>query len=296
MVNGILNVFKPSGPTSFAVVARVRKLTGISKVGHGGTLDPMACGVLPVFLGQATRLAEYLMESHKTYRASVMLGTATDSYDAEGAVTEHGDTSNITGASVKSALDAFRGEIRQTPPEYSAIKHKGQPLYKLARAGCHVDIPSRLVTIYRLEMLKFAPPLVELEIECSKGTYIRSLAHDLGQILGCGAHLSGLVRTSYGPFDIKQSVSLEQLEIAVADASWNCLVQPMDIVLSMRVPVMLSDAQVEVVRCGGALDLQVAAGVTYLRAYDGENRFIAVLAYDADAMVWHPKKVFNKYV
>ena len=293
MVNGILNVYKPPGPTSFAVVARVRKLTGVSKVGHGGTLDPMACGVLPVFLGQATRLSEYLMDYHKTYRASVMLGTATDSYDAEGAVTARSDASNITGESVKSALDAFRGEISQTPPEYSAIKHKGQPLYKLAREGCHVDIPSRLVTIYRLEMLEFASPLVELEIECSKGTYIRSLAHELGQVLGCGAHLSGLVRTSYGPFDIKQSVSLEQLETAVTDASWSCLVRPMDIVLSQWAAVMLSDAQVEVVRCGGALDLQVAAGmVNHLRAYDGENRFVAVLAYDADAMVWHPKKVF----
>jgi len=275
------------------VVARVRKLTGEPKVGHGGTLDPLASGVLPVFLGKATRLQDYLMQYPKTYRASVALGVSTDSYDAEGAVTAHGDVSAITQEVIQDALRAFRGVIKQTPPEYSALKHNGQPLYKLAREGRSVEVQSRLTTIYRLEMLEFTPSALELEVECSKGTYIRSLAHELGQALGCGAHVSGLVRISYGPFDINQALSLESLEKAALSGDLSCLVQPMDSVLARWPKVVLLDAQVEMVCYGEALELQMPADFEHLRAYDTKGCFIAMLEYDSEAGVWHPKKVFR---
>ncbi|MCL2281259.1 MAG: tRNA pseudouridine(55) synthase TruB [Dehalococcoidia bacterium] len=293
-MDGILNINKSSGPTSFAVVARVRKLTGESKAGHGGTLDPLASGVLPVFLGRATRLAEYLMEYRKTYCARVMLGITTDSYDAEGTVTVVKGASAITRDIIENALDAFRGEISQTPPEYSAIKQNGQPLYKLAREGRQVVVQSRLVTIYRLDLLNFTRPVLELEIECSKGTYIRSLAHALGQALGCGAHMSGLVRTAYGPFDINQAISLDQLEATVADGSWHSVVQPMDSVLSLWPQVVLSDEQVEMACCGGIFTLPpIPANLLCLRAYDSNGIFVAILEYDSVAGAWHPKKVFR---
>ena len=185
-MDGILNIRKPSGPTSFSVVARIRKLVDESKAGHGGTLDPLASGVLPVFLGQATRLTEYLMEYPKTYRAEIELGVDTDSYDAEGTVTKTSDASGINLQDVTDALQRFRGEIRQTPPMFSALKYEGQPLYKLARQGQSVEISSRPASIYRLDIVSFKLPFVTLDVECSKGTYIRSLAHDLGVALGCG--------------------------------------------------------------------------------------------------------------
>ncbi|MCL2615720.1 MAG: tRNA pseudouridine(55) synthase TruB [Dehalococcoidia bacterium] len=292
-MNGILNINKTSGPTSFAVVACVRRLTGVSKVGHGGTLDPLASGVLPIFLGQATRLSEYLMQYHKTYRARIMLGVTTDSYDVEGAVTGRGDFSAVTREVVERAIEHFRGEISQTPPEYSALKYKGQPLYKLAREGRKVELQSRLVSIYRLELLSFAPPVLDLEIECSKGTYIRSLAHELGQALGCGGHIVGLIRTSYGPFDIKQAISLDELEASVAEKNWERLVQPMDSVLSLWPQLGLSDAQTQAVRCGEALVLQMPPETSCLRAYDADGHFVAILEYDPAAAMWHPKKVFQ---
>lgn len=293
-MDGILNIHKPSGPTSFAIVARVKKLLREPKAGHGGTLDPLASGVLPVFLGQATRVAEYLMEYPKTYRAEVELGVSTDSYDAEGAVISRSGVSDITQAAVKQALERFKGDIQQTPPIYSALKHKGQPLYKLARQGQSVQIDSRPASIYRLEINSFHLPYVTLDVECSKGTYIRSLAHDLGAALGCGAHLKGLIRTSYGPFDIKDAVMLEQLEASARDGRWHSLVQPIDTVLSLWDRAMLSDEQVEYVRHGAGLALEAGEGTTRLLAYDGGSRLVALLSFDMESQLWRPQKVFHQ--
>jgi len=293
-MDGILNINKPPGPTSFSVVARVKRVTGEAKAGHGGTLDPLASGVLPFFLGQATRVAEYLMEYPKTYRAEVELGVSTDSYDAEGSVTSRSKVSDITQAAVKQALEPFKGDIQQTPPIYSALKHGGQPLYKLARQGRSVEINSRPASIYRLEIISFQLPFVTLDVECSKGTYIRSLAHDLGAALGCGAHLKGLVRTAYGPFDIKDAVTLERLEASVKDGLWHSLVQPMDTVLSLWGKTILSDGQVESVRQGKGLSLDVGADTTRLRAYDRGARFVALLSFDSESRLWRPQKVFHQ--
>jgi len=188
-VDGILNINKPRDRTSFSVVAMVRRLSGERRVGHAGTLDPAATGVLPVCLGQGTRVTEYLVDAAKTYRAQIELGVATDTYDASGKITEQGDPSGISREQVESALASFRGTIQQIPPMYSAVKHLGQPLYKLARSGIEVERKSRRAEIYRLEITDWQLPVVTIEVECSKGTYIRSLAYDLGRSLGCGAHL-----------------------------------------------------------------------------------------------------------
>jgi len=293
-VDGILSIHKPSGPTSFSTVARVKRLVREPKIGHGGTLDPLARGVLPVLLGQATRLAEYLMEYRKTYHAEVELGVTTDSYDAEGIVTGHGNVLGITWERVEAALAQFRGQIRQKPPIYSALKHEGKPIYRLARGGNLVEPESRPAMLYRLELVEFRSPLITFDVECGKGTYIRSLAHELGETLGCGAYLKNLVRTGYGPFDIKDAITLERLEDAVKDGSWHSLVQPMDTVLSSWEKVKLSNAQIDSVRHGVSVDLDTSPDVKRLRAYDGNNLFAALLEYDAESRSWRPQKVFRQ--
>ncbi|MBI2856891.1 MAG: tRNA pseudouridine(55) synthase TruB, partial [Chloroflexi bacterium] len=212
--DGILNINKPRGMTSFDVVARVRRLTGVSRAGHAGTLDPDATGVLLVCLGKATRLAGFLSGETKTYRATVHLGVATDTYDASGRVTASCDASSVSLASVREVLTRFRGRIMQAPPAYSALKVGGRRLYQLARSGVHVTPTPRPVDVFRLELTRWAPPELDLEIDCGKGTYIRSLAHDLGSALGCGAHLCALERTRSGPFSLADSVTLGELEEA----------------------------------------------------------------------------------
>lgn len=216
-MNGFLIVDKPAGITSFDVVRAVRRLAGTRKVGHAGTLDPMATGVLPVAAGSATRLLEYLMGGEKTYRATLKLGTTTDTQDAEGQVLQTRPWDHVTRDLLHRQLDDFRGAIEQLPPMYSAIKQNGQPLYKLARKGEEVERKTRRVTIHALELTAFEPPRVELLVTCSKGTYIRTLAADLGEALGCGAHLTALRRTRNGLFDETDSVSLDRLQ-ALADS------------------------------------------------------------------------------
>ncbi len=295
-MDGILNIDKPAGKTSYGVVALVKHLSGERRVGHAGTLDPAATGVLPVCLGQATRVVEFLVNTSKTYRAEIELGIATDTFDASGKVTQRADPSPVDLDRLQSALSSFRGSIRQTPPMYSALKHRGQPLYKLARAGVSVERRSRTVTIHRLELVSWQPPVAVLEIECSKGTYIRSLAHDLGQALGCGAHLKSLVRTRCGIFDIKDAIPLDRLEEAFHQGDWQRYLYPVDSVLQDMPALVVDEAIWANMRNGQSIDLadnQVKdAGKTYCRAYSQEGRFLGILSYVPDTGLWHPKKVF----
>ncbi len=292
-MDGILNVNKPPAMTSYGVVARVKRLTGERRAGHTGTLDPAASGVLPVCLGQATRVVEFLMDAAKTYRAVIELGISTDTYDASGNVTRRGDPSGIDIQHIEEALEAFCGSIRQVPPMFSALKHGGRPLYKLARAGVTVERKSRPVTVYRLELISFESPLVELEIECSKGTYIRSLAHDLGWGLGCGAHLRSLVRTRSGTFDIGNAVSLPDLEKAFRGGDWQRFLYPVDSVLEHLPRVALDEAGEASIKNGSSIALPAGTDTEkLLRAYSHDGRFLAVLRYLPDSALWHPDKVF----
>jgi tRNA pseudouridine55 synthase len=293
-VDGILNIDKPGGITSYRVVSLVKRLSSERRVGHAGTLDPMAIGVLPVCLGQATRIVEFLADAAKVYRAVIELGVTTDTYDASGNIIHQKDASGINRNQVETALASFRGVIHQTPPMYSAVKHQGKKLYQLARAGITVERKSRPAKIYSLEIVDYQPPLVTIDVECGKGTYIRSLANDLGQVLGCGASLKSLVRWRYGPFDIEDAVSLQQLEEAFISCGWEHLVHPMDSVLSAWPAVVLDKALEQAVRNGVSVSLQLDdSGGSRCRAYTADGRLLGLLRFVPEKGLWLPLKVFS---
>ena len=210
-LTGIVNVDKAKGWTSHDVVAKIRRLAGQRRVGHAGTLDPMAEGVLPVLLGRATRLADFIQSGRKTYRAVVSLGAATETDDAEGAVISTSDVPPLSEKLLHARLSAFEGEISQSPPRYSALKVAGRRAYAVARAGGQVDLTPRRVTIHKLSLLNWTPIALTLEVTCSRGTYIRALARDIAAALGTLGHLSELVRTRVGPFCLSESVTLEAI-------------------------------------------------------------------------------------
>ncbi len=213
---GILVVNKPSGPTSHDVVASIRRHLRVKRVGHTGTLDPLAEGVLVVCLGEATKLAGYLTHAEKDYETTVRLGESTDTHDATGQVLESRPV-EVTREQVEAALEGFRGQITQIPPMYSALKKDGQRLYKLARKGEVVERDPRIVQVHRLDLTRFETPELDLSVTCGKGTYVRTLAHDIGEVLGCGAHLKSLTRTRVGLFGLDEAISLEDVR-AVRDA------------------------------------------------------------------------------
>ena len=215
-ISGVLNIDKPKGLTSHDVVGRIRRLSGQRKAGHTGTLDPMATGVLVVCLGQATRLIEYMRSDPKKYRATIRFGITTNTYDAEGDTVNRHDISRLAPDQLRPVLSKFLGEIQQCPPVFSAIKRDGRPLYKAARKGITVLVDPRPVTIYDLQWIAWQPPDLTLDVSCSPGTYIRSLAHDLGRAVETGAHLAGLIRTANGPWRLDQAVALTELD----EANW----------------------------------------------------------------------------
>lgn len=214
-MNGIIIVNKPQWLTSHDVVARLRRMLGEKRIGHAGTLDPMAVGVLPVCVGKATRLVEYLGDGAKTYIADICFGIETDSYDKQGNVLAVSSCADLKEQQIIDSVLCQQGEILQVPPMVSALKIDGKPLYKLAREGKSIERKARPVTIYDIKLLQYTAgehPLLKCEITCSKGTYIRSIAHDAGEILHCGAHLTGLKRTRVSTFTVDKSYSLEQIE------------------------------------------------------------------------------------
>lgn len=215
-LTGILVLDKAKGKSSNGCLQEVKRLFEAEKAGHTGSLDPLASGVLPLCFGEATKISQFLLDSDKRYKTLIQLGVRTDSADSQGEVIERRSAAAIEREDVLAAMEAFRGDIKQTPPMYSALKHNGKPLYKLAREGIEVERKARDVTIYSIDLLAFCSEskTLELEIDCSKGTYIRTIADDLGESLGCGAHVVELRRLQAGAFSEAQSVSLEQLEAA----------------------------------------------------------------------------------
>jgi tRNA pseudouridine55 synthase len=298
--SGFLNVDKPAGWTSFRVASLVRRRSGVRRVGHTGTLDPTATGVLLICLGAATRLSEYVMELPKTYRAEMRLGVATDTFDAAGTSVSETDPSGVSREQVEEALATFLGVTEQVPPLYSAIKHAGEPLYRYARSQREVQPQPRRVVIHRLALLDFRPPLLTIEMECGKGTYVRSLAHDLGQRLGCGAHLASLVRLRVGPFALGDACPLARLEQAFDEGRWQELLLPPDAALARWPRLDLTEEQETAVRYGQALSAacvalsppQEPAHGALARAYSPEGGLLAVLRYDGEVALWHPSKVF----
>lgn len=286
-MNGFLNIDKPLGLTSHDVVARVRRSLNIKKVGHAGTLDPLATGVLVVCVGTATRLSEYVMHTIKRYRAQIHLGVTTTTYDAEGKITAQRDASHLTRLDVEQALAQFVGEIEQLPPMYSAVKQGGRKLYDIARAGDEVERQPRHVEIMVLEIVDWSPAQVTVEVTCSAGTYIRSLAYDLGETLGVGAYLSGLVRTASGSFRLDEAVSLDALLEASDWAEY--LVSPAAALAHL--PVIECDAAgLDHLSHGRPVPDPLAEAGLLAQAYNAKGDLIAIV--QGDGQRWLPHKVF----
>ena len=304
---GFLNVNKPAGYTSHDVVARVRRWSGQRQVGHAGTLDPQATGVLPIALGFCTRMLEWVPEP-KVYEADVVFGITTTTYDAEGDVVAERPTTGLSQAALEAALTPFVGEaVLQQPPAYSAVKVDGKRSYQLAREGTPTPPPARPVRVYSVEVIDFDAPTARLRVVCGKGMYVRSLAHDVGEALGCGAHLSGLVRTQNGPFAIEQSYTLEELEARLPS-------DPASVLLGSGFPfphwpsIRLNDEKLRKVMTGSTLFLTVAelwpakplvvAGITvpsdlhHCLAYGPDGQVLAVLERVSGSTAWRPAKVF----
>ncbi len=282
-LSGLIVIDKPVGPTSHDVVGRVRRLAGIRRVGHAGTLDPLAGGVLLVCLGRATRFIEYLVGLPKVYEATIRLGVATTTYDAEGEITDERPVA-LTAEAIAAALEAFRGPIRQRVPPFSAVKRDGQPLYKRARRGEVFELPEREVTIHALDLLAYAPPDVIVRAAVSSGTYIRSLAHDLGEALGAGGHITALRRTAVGDFTAGGAVALDALTAEnIAGHT-----RPAEATVAHLPRVAFSAAEAE--RLGyGQRVVAAAAATGEAAAFGPDGEFLGVVVAEEGA--WRPRKM-----
>ncbi|HET6473889.1 MAG TPA: tRNA pseudouridine(55) synthase TruB [Pseudomonadales bacterium] len=252
-ISGMIVVDKPSGASSNDAVQRAKQLYRAQKVGHTGSLDPLATGVLPLCFGEATKFSQYLLDSDKKYWVRIKLGVRTDSGDADGQVVETRDVVGVDATAVERVLDEFRGEIEQIPSMFSAIKHQGQPLYKLARRGIEVERKSRPVTIYSNELVAFESDEFELEIHCSKGTYVRTIAEEIGEKLGCGAHVCALRRRKAGPYDESDIMSFAELEQCREEGGYDALdalLLPVETAVRDWPVVSLSDATAFYIRQG----------------------------------------------
>jgi tRNA pseudouridine55 synthase len=290
VTSGILNVNKPVGPSSFSVVRNVRRLPGVVKAGHGGTLDPAAEGVLPILINAATRVADFVHEWPKTYLATITFGFTSDTGDREGTISPAGDPAAITRARVEAALPAFTGHIAQVPPLFSALKQGGEALYRKARRGEQVERVARPVEIHAIRLLDYdvGSAVARLEVSSGRGMYVRSLAHDLGSALGTGAYLSGLTRTAVGPLTVSDTVPLATL--TAAGEGWARWLLPMDLPMRTWPAVALDAAGVAAVRQGRAVPApNSTAGRYRLLGPDGD-----LLAWgEADAtMRIQPRAVF----
>ncbi len=294
-ISGVLVVDKPVGLTSHDVVQIVRKGTNIRRAGHTGTLDPRASGVLVILVGPAVRLSEYVSASDKRYQAVVRLGASTDTYDADGRIVSTSPVDKINEEQFEEALQTFVGEIEQVPPPYSAVKIKGRKAYEMAREGEEIDLAPRRIKVYSLELLEWAPPEAVIDVYCSSGTYVRSLAHDLGEKLGCGAHLIGLRRTKSGRFTLRDAVPLRRLRESFEDGNWYQFLIPAAEALSDWPAIELTQDQVEAIRHGHRVsseDGAIAKDVTMVRGVSEQGELVALLEYVPETNEWQPKKVF----
>ena len=277
-MNGILVVDKPAGISSNDVVQQAKRLFGAQKVGHTGSLDPLATGVLPLCFGEATKFSQYLLDADKKYWTQVRLGITTETADADGEVIAQADTSGITESQVTAALETFVGEIEQIPSMYSALKHQGQPLYKLARQGIEVERAPRRISIYSAELLQFSEASIELRVHCSKGTYIRSLAEDLGAALGCGGHVSALRRLAAGPYEEAQATTLDELREVGDVREMDALLLPVSSAVGSWPAVRLHEDTAHYVRQGQPVQVAHAPTDGWVQIFElaEEDRFLGV--------------------
>jgi tRNA pseudouridine55 synthase len=274
-LDGVLLLDKPVGFTSNDALQKAKGLLNACKAGHTGSLDPIATGLLPLCFGDATRLSQFLLDSSKRYWTVFRLGVTTATYDVEGEVLQTRPV-NVTHADIERVLPQFRGPISQVPPMYSAIKRGGQPLYKLARAGQEVEREPRDVVIHEMKFIGLEGDRLTLEIHCSKGTYIRSLAQDIGEVLGCGAHVCELRRLGVGSLDVSQAVTLAELEAMAGPEARAAKLVPLDRVLQDMPEVHLTALAAHYLRQGQSVSLQHGRQPGWVRLYEGADRFLGV--------------------
>ena len=292
MIHGIINVYKEKGYTSHDVVAKLRGIAGQKKIGHTGTLDPDATGVLPVCLGRATKVCDLLTEKDKTSEALLHLGVETDTQDTSGTVLKQGDTSALVVNEVEQAILSFVGEYDQIPPMYSALKVNGKKLYELAREGKTVERKARRVQIHNIRILEIDLPRVRMEVECSKGTYIRTLCHDIGEKLGCGGCMENLIRTKVSCFELKDSYKLEEIAKIKAEGNLEKVLMPVDALFPQYPQIVVkkkweklayngNGLPVRAVFYGGQDKSQKPLDGEFVRLYDEEGQFLAIYQYTA---------------
>ena len=301
MIHGVLNVYKEKGYTSHDVVAKLRGIVKQKKIGHTGTLDPDAEGVLPVCFGKATKLCDMLTDKDKTYQAVMLLGQVTDTQDTSGKVLEERDTSNLTEKAVTEAIREFEGEYDQVPPMYSALKVNGKKLYELAREGKEVERKARKVQIHEIRILEMNLPEVRMEVSCSKGTYIRTLCHDIGQKLGCGACMKELLRTRVERFEMAESLRLDEIEALQKEGSLAERIIAIDEMFPAYEQICLKPLAAAAVRNGNIFRkkdiIQKTALKEYtdgerVRVYDEEENFIAIYQYNEEQNLFKIVKMF----
>ena len=294
-ISGVLVVDKPVGMTSHDVVQAIRNGTGLRRAGHTGTLDPRASGVLVILVGPAVRLSEYVSASDKRYQAIIRLGSATDTFDSEGKFTRSDVPVDVTEAQFEEVLKTFIGEIEQTPPPYSAVKVQGRKAYEMARQGEEVDLAPRIIQVHHLEVLEWAPPEVVVDVHCSSGTYVRSLANDLGEKLGCGAYLVGLRRTKSGRFSLRDATPLRKLQESFTAGNWYQYLIPAAEALGDWPAIELSPDEVEAVRHGHRVKVKGDTTITKVRGVSTQGELVALLELmplEDGSSEWQPKKVF----
>ena len=291
VVSGVLVVDKPVGLTSHDVVQIIRRGTGIRRAGHTGTLDPRASGVLVVLIGPAVRLSEYVSASDKRYQATIHMGSRSDTFDSEGTITESGMPVSVTEEEFTDLLKGYIGEVEQVPPPYSAVKVKGKKAYDYARQGEEVEMEPRMIQVYSLDVLEWVLPEVVIDVYCSSGTYVRSLANDIGEALGVGAHLVGLRRTKSGRFTLRDAVSLRRLREAFDSGTWAQFLVPAAEALGDWKTITLDADGLELVRHGHRLPAD-PGDTGWARAISEQGDLVALLEVVEDAQEWQPRKVF----
>ncbi len=287
-ISGILLLDKPLNLTSNAALQRVKRFYKADKAGHTGSLDPLATGLLPICLGAATKASAFLLDADKRYLTTIKLGEKTTTADAEGEIIETRAVEGVTQESVTAVLQQFIGEIEQLPPMYSAVKHKGERLYKLAREGKVVERKTRRITIFSIALVSLHNDLLELDIHCSKGTYVRTLAEDIGEELGCGGHVAALRRTAVGPFDDSAMITLEQVQSHGLEGELQALDQlllPIDSGLMQWPAVKLGTDASHYLKQGQAVTASNLPASGWVRIYDNEDQFIGAGVIDENGMV-----------
>ena len=277
------------------VVRKIRSASGVKKVGHGGTLDPLATGVIPVAIGKATRLLEYFLMSNKSYIARIHFGKTTDTFDSEGEIISTKVDPPLDINVIEKTMNSFRGEIEQTPPPFSAIKKNGRRLYELARRGIDTYIEPRNVTVNEIKIINYEPPILDLFIRCGKGFYVRSLANDLGKILGCGGYLNDLKRTSLGNFEISKSILLARAMSAIENGDTSKIVQPLETCVGNFERVNLSLEETTNIKNGQkipyTLDSSIEKG-SLASAFSPKGDLAAIIMFEDKSREWKPVKVF----